>query len=42
MCGGGGDWREAYINLNLKIKHSGSTAVIVVTSNIDEGPENVI
>ncbi|CAD8114389.1 unnamed protein product [Paramecium sonneborni] len=40
MCGGGGDWREAYINLNLKIKHSGSTAVIVVTSNIDEGPEN--
>lgn len=28
------------MNLNLKIKHSGNTAVIVITTNLDETPDN--
>ncbi|CAK80488.1 unnamed protein product (macronuclear) [Paramecium tetraurelia] len=38
MCGGG--WQDLFVNLNLKIKHSGNTAVIVITTNLDETPDN--
>jgi len=41
MCGVGGNWNEVIVNLNLNIKHSGPTAVIVITTNLAEGPSNV-
>ena len=40
MCGE--NWQEFCANLNLNINHSGPTAVVVFTSNLDEGPDNVI
>lgn len=41
MCGSGGDWREVSVNLNLNIQHSGPTAVVIITSNLNEDPDNV-
>lgn len=29
------------VNLDLKIKHTGATAVVVITSNLNEGADNV-
>ncbi|CAK64683.1 unnamed protein product (macronuclear) [Paramecium tetraurelia] len=39
-CGQGGDWKEMLVNLNLNIKHTGPTAVVVITSNLNEAADN--
>lgn len=30
------------LNLNLNVKHTGPTAVVVITSNLNEAADNVI
>lgn len=36
----GGDWRELVVDLNLEVSHSGTSAIIVMTSNLNEKAEN--
>lgn len=40
-CGQGGDWKEMVLNLDLNVKHTGPTAVVVITSNLNEAADNV-
>ncbi|CAD8071148.1 unnamed protein product [Paramecium sonneborni] len=39
-CGQGGDWREMTLNLDLNVRHTGTTAIVLFTSDLNEAPDN--
>lgn len=39
---GGGNWFEMVMDLKIDVKHTGPTAIVVFTSNLNEGAANVL